>query len=555
MLEEQSLLHQVRDRSGNVRYELHSMVRQFVSEQLAQRPVLREQATTRYCRYYIELLASLKTALLNEASAQQQVWLELENIRAAWAQCVDQGQIALLGQGLDALANFYETAGLINEAAQVFQTAIICVRRRLAHQATEDHVPLLARLLATSARFYCLLGQFEKCESAATEAIAIGQHIDIPIAQALAYQELTRAAYARGQYSAMHTLAEQGLAIASRTGALGIEAALLNLLGVALGVQGKYQGAIEHNLAALACLQQAPNAHQEASVTAHLGFMYSYRREFTLALHYATRSITLAHTFNSIYNLGVSYILLGDLWRELGFYGRAQQAYEQAQPHIQTLQVGYWQAWWAVSSGHLALAQGNASAAYKHYTTALTLAQEGQMVSVERWALTSLGHWQAAQGEVAEAEQCYRNALTIQQQANLVMNVTDAMAGLAELYLARQEFTTAQTFVEEILSYLTQYGLLVAEAPFQVYQTCYRVLKANCDPRALEVLQQAQSLLLEQAANLQDETVRRSFLQNVAVNQALLTLARSHCNLSRVALYPFNAPAKRPRINNLPKAR
>jgi tetratricopeptide (TPR) repeat protein len=216
--------------------------------------------------------------------------------------------------------------------------------------------------------------------------------------------------------------------------------------------------------------------------------------------------------------------------------------------------VRYWRAWWYVSSGHLALAQDDLNTAQQNYEAALTLAQEGQMVSVERWVLTNLGHLLAMQGKITEAEQYYQSALTIQRAAGLVMNITDAMAGMAELFLLRQEFTAAQAQVEEILASFDRYGLLVAEAPSQVYQTCYRVLTANADPRAIGVLQQAYDRLLQQAENLQEAVIRRSFLENVTVNRKLIATAQA-AGLTKKVCYPLSAPANRPRIKSLPRAR
>lgn len=541
-LKDLSLISQVQVHSGHERYELHSMVQQFANEQLVQRPMLLAQATDRYCRYYLELLARLETSLLNEAIAQQQVWIELENIRMAWTHSTIRENTGLLAQGLNALVNFYEVAGLRNEAVQLLQMAIECTRQKLAVASTNQCWHLLARLLAAAARFYRMLGQLEESEALANEALSIGQQTNNPLVQALAYQELIRAAHVRGQYTTMHTLAQHGLKAAHQANVPDIEAVILDLLGVAFSVRGEYQASVDHQLAALACLQDAPNAYQESSISAHLGFTYSYQREFMPALHYISRSITLAQIFNTPYNLSVAYIFLGDLWRELGVYDRAQQAYLQAQPHIQTLQGRYWQAWWYVSSGHLALVQGNLPTAQENYEAALRLAQEGQMVSVERWVLTNLGHLLVTQGQGVEAEQFYRHALSIQQSAGLIMNITDAMAGLAELLLLREEFAAAQEQVEAILAAFDRYGLLVAETPFQVYQTCYRVLAANADPRALGVLQQAYDLLLQQAEKLLDDKVRRAFLENVAVNRNLLAAAQAADIVSNVAIPLMRQP-------------
>ena len=68
--------------------------------------------------------------------------------------------------------------------------------------------------------------------------------------------------------------------------------------------------------------------------------------------------------------------------------------------------------------------------------------------------------------------------------------------------------------------------------PFQVYLTCYRVLKAGpveCSsyragrgPRVQEVLGIAYRQLQERATKIADEAIRRSFLENVAAHREIV---------------------------------
>ena len=57
--------------------------------------------------------------------------------------------------------------------------------------------------------------------------------------------------------------------------------------------------------------------------------------------------------------------------------------------------------------------------------------------------------------------------------------------------------------------------------PFRIYLACYRVLRANADPRAASILAVGHGLLQEQASHIPDEALRRSFLENVAENREL----------------------------------
>jgi hypothetical protein len=50
------------------------------------------------------------------------------------------------------------------------------------------------------------------------------------------------------------------------------------------------------------------------------------------------------------------------------------------------------------------------------------------------------------------------------------------------------------------------------------------VLQANQNPRVQEILEQAYNLIQERAATIEDETLHRSYLENVPENREILAL-------------------------------
>ncbi|MEA3439007.1 MAG: hypothetical protein U9R58_01875 [Chloroflexota bacterium] len=76
--------------------------------------------------------------------------------------------------------------------------------------------------------------------------------------------------------------------------------------------------------------------------------------------------------------------------------------------------------------------------------------------------------------------------------------------------------------MEEILTHLETASLDGTLEPYRIYLTCYQVLSANQDPRANEILANAYALLQERAENIADDSISRSFLENVAVNREII---------------------------------
>ena len=140
--------------------------------------------------------------------------------------------------------------------------------------------------------------------------------------------------------------------------------------------------------------------------------------------------------------------------------------------------------------------------------------------------LDVLGAIHQDQGDPVAARACYEQALRLPPEIDSQPHAADAMvslAGLASVALALGDLVQAQAHVAKILAYLDGGGVLSTDNwPFWVYLTCYRVLRAGGDPRALEILATAHSLLQEHAARTPDEATRRSFLEIVAENRAIV---------------------------------
>lgn len=223
----------------------------------------------------------------------------------------------------------------------------------------------------------------------------------------------------------------------------------------------------------------------------------------------------------------ITLILLGDLWLALGAYTEAQQGYEQAMAMVQTLHDPYWESWLHASYGRLQHLRGDPAAAQTACALARQIAQQDGIHVQEQWALVYLGHALAALGNHAVAGECYQQAIALHKQAFWVYRTVDAHAGLAELFLHQKEVAVAIAHVEAALTLLAQQGLAAATEPFRAYWTCYRVLKACGDARASGILQDAHQRLLAQAAKIDNEALRRLFLENVVANRELIALAQS----------------------------
>jgi tetratricopeptide (TPR) repeat protein len=131
------------------------------------------------------------------------------------------------------------------------------------------------------------------------------------------------------------------------------------------------------------------------------------------------------------------------------------------------------------------------------------------------------------------------------EQGNLISSLR-ARAGLARAFLAQGNLDQACVQVEEILPNLADSIKVISQSDggVAIHLTCYRVLAAARDPRALDVLQAGYALVQDRANRIPDSTLRRSFLENIREVREIVTHV-THC-LRQDALVPDHARHEMP---------
>lgn len=125
-------------------------------------------------------------------------------------------------------------------------------------------------------------------------------------------------------------------------------------------------------------------------------------------------------------------------------------------------------------------------------------------------------------GQPNEAAAAYQLAVDSLRALDLPHVATEPLAGLARLALAQGNHANALEHVEQILTHLSGGGTLDGtNEPLRIFLTCYEVLHAAGDPRAVGVLETAYTMLQDQAAKITDDAMHRSFLENVPYHRAI----------------------------------
>jgi tetratricopeptide (TPR) repeat protein len=302
-----------------------------------------------------------------------------------------------------------------------------------------------------------------------------------------------------------------------------VEAGSLNCLAAIRWMQGHPIEAESYLRQALDLAVRSGNRQDEARLRGNLGVMAVEQGRYAEAQRLFEQTLEMHQASGNRRGASIALGNLGNVFLYLGAYARAHSLYAQALD-IQR-ETGDRQNE-ALSLGNLGLVYhylGDYETAREYSRRALELAQEMGERRSQGAMWLKLGHALAGLGQLDAAAEAYRRSVALRREIGMPGPVTESLAGLAWVCLAHGDLEQAQAHIEEILAHLASGGTLDGTiSPFQVYLTCFHVLEATHDLRAQGILDTAHDLLQARAARIGDETMRRSFFEEVAAHRALV---------------------------------
>lgn len=576
-LTDKSLLQWQTTATGDGRYAMHELLRQFAAEELnaSGERALVEQ---RHARYYLEFLEAraLRLGRREPKEASVEIASELDNVRLAWQWAATQGQVAELEQATYGWWQYSLLQGQEAEARQSFALAIDGVRQRVASTEKDEGAKmlgrrLLAKLLAIHADLLFAQGRDEEMAAQAREAIALGAASGGVEGEVFGTYVLGRALQEFEQYQAAGDLWRYAVQLYQRYQPDHPQSEVLHdafwlshnwLRGDGLRF-GDYARSRAHLVQSLLHAQRLGKRRAELqalSGLAHTDYLLfdfeaaepSYRAVLDLACVVGFRRIEMEALQG-----------LGDVMRVRGEYTTARTLLEEAETRAEELTLAYDEALILSALVRFYCQVGDQEAAaqrldqltqllarvklakecqlYGHLAAAFNALNGGAMQEAQYYAELAnqvneqggdilfrlvdsamiLGHARAAVEQWQDATVAFQQALNAFQQLDKQSLAVEAQAGLAQIALAQGDLQDAQAQVEAILPVLAEHPRPGYNNPFFIYLICYRVLAANADPRAATLLQQGYNLLQQDAARLEDEK-RQRFLSGVPIHRDLV---------------------------------
>lgn len=457
--------------------------------------------------------------------------------------------------------------------------------------AAQDDAALRARISLRRANYSHATGDYGEALAAAQEVVRLAQTVGDPELHAAGYRHWGRILWHKGDFDeaqsrlkisldlaqahALRALEAQCLcdlgAIAGQRGDYGqatayffeslhidralddrqAEGLILNNLGITARMQGNYDQALTYHEQSLQIRREVGHLRGESSVLNSLGIISRHRGDYALAKDYFEQALRIMRMIGerwfecrTLNNLAACLINLGD-------YSSARAHFERSLQICREIGDRSSKAVIMEGMGTIYYALGDNLAALEQIQEALRIVNETGEPESTAYILIQQGAILTALGRLEEAATAYRQAVALRRDLAGSPQTIEPLAGLAHVCLQQGDLDQAQRHVNELLHHLDAGPPTGVENPARVYLTCYQVLGAGGDPRAPQALASAYDMIRDRAARITDAAMRRSFLENVAANQEVVSAYRAlqiatYGKQTTVSLPRADAPPGRP---------
>ena len=383
------------------RYDLHEVIRQYAFSRLSSGES--SHAThDRHCSYYLMFFADRENAL--KSPTQQEVLselsVELDNIRAAWAFSLKHGEYTRLGPALRSLGWFFESAGLLGEGIELFESLVVALKNQ---PQTEALLRVLAPALMQQGLLYFRKGEFARARQLWEVSIEILRPIGDQSLMIDALVFLSIILHLDGEYDRARITLTEALACAQAINHKWFEAYARYNIGYVDSLMGCYLEGYEKMMIGLRMWRSIGDPHYIALGLNYLVSTLIKLKRYDEAVSYMQESIELCAQSKNRWGMGTAYRYYGLVTLAQGDYSKAQVLFYKSLEVFGDYYIGWDIARTMSYLGEVSLLLGDLSEAREIFLKSLHLSLQAKAVPIALDSMLGLAHILAKDGEISSA--------------------------------------------------------------------------------------------------------------------------------------------------------
>ena len=507
--------------SGNRRYRMHELLRQFALRKLQEDQEATGRLQDQHSHYYLTLLAAEEQQFQGPEAARvsSALRLEIDNIRQAWRWALSRAEWNRLRQSAAGLAAFFSHTGLIVEGTQLLHMAV-----ESAEIDTAARSDLLPFLLTKQLSLLEWTASLEEAQPLVERIISLTrQNPALALLEAEAYLIWSYTVFEHtSDLRQAGVYLDRAFALVTDSDDPELQARLYNECGRHLMSNSQFDEAVAAFQTSLTLFKSLGHLPGQALTYDRLAGNYAEKYKLGPALEYGEKALRLYSQLDHRPRLGMVHFILAEIYTLLGVYDRAMKhARFSLQLSRQHASDKFGEARALARCALIEDRRGQTEEAEKSYRTVITALRKLKRNMELSLTLLDWGDFLLRAGRLAEAESSFDEALTLYQDMEH-LRIT-SQAKLALVYLAQGEARQALALVDEIWQAIAARRGRGLPFPIDTLFACFTIFQACGDARATESLNQAEEVLKRTVAEIEDQEIREAFLNKVPVNRLLRT--------------------------------
>jgi predicted ATPase/class 3 adenylate cyclase len=326
----------------------------------------------------------------------------------------------------------------------------------------------------------------------------------------------------QGNHAAGRAYYEQALALHQASGdrvGEGRTFMYLSVLAIQLGDYAAAQTCCERGLEA--CRVTGDRA-SEGGMSLSLGSIYMIQGDPLAARHYLEQGLAAFRFTGDRRAESVALRLMSEYFFSFGDLSHVQEWVEQTLVVARSVGDRNTEILALIDETYLHCFQGHLDRGFETLRQALALSQQTGERILEITIYDVIGQIYLRIHEPALAREQFTQASAIAQECGNQNYLAKALGGLALSAVQSGDWVQARAFLDQVMPILAENPTLDnLTAPFEALGQIGQSLVALGDARGAEIITAAYRRLQERAARISDETLRRSYLENVLMNREL----------------------------------
>lgn len=425
------------------RFGQHELLRQYASEAFQGDIAAWQQAKDRHSSYYAAFLKQLGNSMRcpSQRQAFESVFVEFQNIRAAWLYLVEQRRYGALQEMLSGLVGFSRTGLLSTEFQQMMDAALEAFQDELDHPVCRVLVPSILAIKVWASYIHILVLDVSKWELRQAWELS-GELADpaslgfaaVPLAEEYAkYIDLEQGVDRLRQLLVVYRARQDGWGQASACSALG-----------GLLLEQNRVEAHELLLEALEFYRVFGAALEWASTLRLLGGIAKEDASYNVAARYLEEALEVAGIAGD--PRGKASILwdLGSVYLHQGEFQKAFLAYEQGRQVANRAGIRHHEIFALGTYSFEAARYGDMQTAWEKRWQSLELARMIEDLNGIAWGVWELGELYRLEGDAESARQYYQKSFPLFQKAGVTLGYCFYERGLGDLALSQGNYAEAR---------------------------------------------------------------------------------------------------------------